>query len=90
MGIQISTRRDQLTITVDLLEMFKQPKRLTEVFYKSNMSYNQYIKYFNELIKLKFIDECDEFVKEFRISENGRKFLELMQIKEPEILEITH
>ena len=90
MEIQISTRRDQLTIMIDLLEMFKQQKRLTEVFYKSNMSYNQYIKYFNELIKLKFIDECDEFVKEFRISENGRKFLELMQIKEPEILEITH
>ena len=90
MGIQISTRRNQLTIMVDLLEMYKESKRLTEVFYKSNMSYNQYIKYFNELIKLKFIDECDEFVKEFRISENGRKFLELMQIKEPEILEITH
>ncbi len=90
MGIQISTRRDQLTIMIDLLEMFKQQKRLTEVFYKSNMSYNQYIKYFNELIKLKFIYECDELVKEFRISENGRKFLELMQIKESEILEITH
>ena len=90
MEIQISTRRDQLTLMIDLLEMFKQPKRLTEVFYKSNMSYNQYIKYFNELIKLKFIDECDEFVKEFGISENGRKFLKLMQIKEPEILEITH
>ncbi len=90
MGIQISTRRDQLTIMVDLLEMFKQPKRLTEVFYNSNMGYNQYIKYFNELTKLKFIDECDEFVQEFKISENGKKFLELMQIKEPEILEITH
>jgi len=75
---------------VDLLEMFKQPKRLTEVFYNSNMGYNQYIKYFNELTKLKFIDECDEFVQEFKISENGKKFLELMQIKEPEILEITH
>lgn len=70
--------------------MFKEPKRLTKVFYKSNMSYNQLIKYFNELIKLKFIDECDEVIREFIISENGRKFLELLQRKEPEILEISH
>ncbi len=90
MEIQISSRRDQLTIMVDLLEMFKQPKRLTKVFYQSNMGYNQLHKYFNELIKLKFIDECDEVIHEFIISENGRKFLELLQIKEPAILEISH
>lgn len=90
MSIQISSRRDQLTIMVDLLEMFKEPKRLTKVFYKSKMSYNQLSKYFNELIKLKFIDECDEVIHEFIISENGRKFLELLQIKEPVILEISH
>ena len=90
MGIQISSRRDQLTIMVDLLEMFKEPKRLTEVFYKSKMSYTQLSRYFNELIKLKFIDEYDEVIHEFIISENGRKFLELLQRKEPEILEISH
>ncbi len=70
--------------------MLKEPKRLTEIFYKSKMSYNQLSKYFNELIKLKFIDEYDEVIHEFIISENGRKFLELLQIKEPEILEISH
>ncbi len=90
MGFQISSRRDQLTIMADLLEMLKEPKRLTEIFYKSKMSYNQLSKYFNELIKLKFIDEYDEVIHEFIISENGRKFLELLQIKEPEILEISH
>lgn len=90
MGFQTSSRRDQLTIMADLLEMLKEPKRLTEIFYKSKMSYNQLSKYFNELIKLKFIDEYDEVIHEFIISENGRKFLELLQIKEPEILEISH
>ena len=90
MSIQTSNRRNQLTIMSDLLEMFKEPKRLTEIFYKSKMSYNQLSKYFNELIKLKFIDECDEVIHEFIISENGRKFLELLQIKEPAILEISH
>jgi predicted transcriptional regulator len=88
MGIQISSRRDQLTIMMDLLEMFKQPRRLTKVFYKSKMSYNQLTKYFNELIKLKFIDECNEVIQEFIISEKGREFLELLQIKEPVTLEV--
>lgn len=87
MGMQVSNRRDQLTIMVDLLELFKQQKRLTDVFYKSNMSYSQLNKYFNELSKLKFVDKCDEYVQEFVISSNGRKFLELMQVKE---IEISH
>ena len=77
-GIGVTTRRDQLTIISDLLEIVKQPQRLTHILYKSNMSYGQLSKYLDELIQLGFIETKTKPYRAFVITEKGKQFNEML------------
>jgi len=80
-GIGLTTRRDQLTIMFDLLEIVHQPQRLTHILYKSNMSYGQLSKYLDELTELGFLEIKTKPFRAFLITEKGKQFHEMLSIK---------
>ena len=80
-GIGITTRRDQLTIMSDLLEIVNQPQRLTHILYKSNMSYGQLSKYLDELTELGFLEIRTEPFRAFVITEKGKQFNDMLSTK---------
>ena len=77
-GIGVTTRRDQLQIITDLLEIVKQPQRLTHILYKSNMSYGQLSKYLDELIQLGFLETKTKPFRAFIITAKGKQFGEML------------
>ena len=80
-GIGITTRRDQLTIMSDLLEIINQPQRLTHILYKSNMSYGQLSKYLDELSQLGFLEVRTEPFRCFIITAKGKQFNDMLSSK---------
>jgi len=80
-GIGLTTRRDQLTIMFDLLEIVHQPQRLTHILYKSNMSYGQLSKYLDELTELGFLEIKTKPFRAFLITEKGKQFHEMLESK---------
>jgi len=80
-SIGVTTRRDQLTIMSDLLEITKQPQRLTHILYKSNMSYGQLSKYLDELTELGFIEVHSKPFRAFVITPKGKQFLDMLSSK---------
>ena len=80
-GIGLTTRRDQLTIMSDLLEIVKQPQRLTHILYKSNMSYGQLSKYLDELTELEFLEVRTEPFRSFVITAKGKQFNDMLSLK---------
>jgi len=80
-GIGVTTRRDQLTIIYDLLDIAQQPQRLTHILYKSNMSYGQLSKYLNELIQLGFLETKTKPFRAFVRTEKGKLFSDMLSIK---------
>ena len=77
-GIGLTTRRDQLTIMSDLLEIIKQPQRLTHILYKSNMSYGQLSKYLDELTELEFLEVRTQPFRSFVITPKGKQFNDML------------
>jgi len=80
-GIGLTTRRDQLTIMSDLLEIVQQPQRLTHILYKSNMSYGQLSKYLDDLTELGFIEIKMEPFRSFLITLKGKQFNDMLSAK---------
>ncbi len=80
-GIEVSSRRDQLTIISDLLEIVQQPQRLTHILYKSNMSYGQLSKYLAELSKLGLLETKTKPFRAFVRTEKGKQFHEMLSYK---------
>ncbi len=77
----LTTRRDQLTIMSDLLEIVHQPQRLTHILYKSNMSYGQLSKYLDDLTELGFLETRTKPFRAFIITEKGKQFYEMLASK---------
>ncbi len=77
----VTTRRDQLTIISDLLEIVHQPQRLTHILYKSNMSYGQLSKYLDDLTEMEFIEIRTEPFRAFIITAKGKQFNEMLSLK---------
>ncbi len=80
-GIGVTTRRDQLTIMSDLLEIVHQPQRLTHILYKSNMSYGQLSKYLDELTQLGFLEVRSKPFRAFVITPKGKQFHDMLSLK---------
>jgi len=76
--IRVNTRRDQITIMTDLLQIIQQPQRLTHILYRSNMSYGQLVKYLAEMIDLDMIEEMSEPFRAFKITSKGKIFLQMI------------
>jgi len=70
----VSSRRDKITIMADLLDIIQEPRRVTHILYKSNMSYVQLLKYLANLKDLGFAEEMKEPFRCYKITENGKIF----------------
>jgi predicted transcriptional regulator len=75
-------RRDKLAIMADLLDIMQEPRRLTHILYKSNMSYVQLVKYLETLIEMGFAEKTTEPYRAFGITSNGKLFMDLVKKKD--------
>lgn len=71
-------RRDELTIMTELLINMLEPRRLTHILYKTNLSYSQLRKYLSNLLHMGLAEEFDQPFRTFRITEKGRTFIDLI------------
>jgi len=76
--IRVNTRRDQITIMSDLLQIVQQPQRLTHILYRSNMSYGQLVKYLTDMIDLEMVEEKNDPFRAFTITSKGKIFLQIL------------
>ena len=76
--LRINTRRDQITIMSDLLQIVQQPQRLTHILYRSNMSYGQLVKYLTDMIDLEMVEEKNDPFRAFTITSKGKIFLQIL------------
>ncbi len=74
----VTGRRDKITIMADLLDIIQEPRRLTHILYKSNMSYVQLVKYLQNLKAMGFAMENDKPFRSFKITDNGKLFMDLV------------
>lgn len=74
----VNGRRDKITIMSDLLGIIQEPRRVTHILYKSNMSYVQLLKYLENLKEMGFAEEKAVPHRSFKITENGKLFMELV------------
>ncbi len=74
-----TSRRDKVTIMGDLLEIMQEPRRLTHILYKSNMSYVQLVKYLNNLMEMGFAEKIQEPHRAYGITTNGKLFMDLIK-----------
>jgi len=76
--LRVNGRRDKITIMTDLLNIIQEPRRVTHILYKSNMSYVQLLKYLANLKELGFAEEMKEPFRCYKITENGKIFKALV------------
>ena len=84
MGMALETlgvtgRRDKITIMADLLDVMQEPRRLTHILYKSNMSYVQLVKYLDNLIDMGLAEKKKEPFRSYTITDNGKLFRTLVK-----------
>jgi len=80
-GMGVATRRDQLTIMSDLLEIVQQPQRLTHILYKSNMSYGQLSRYLEDMTEMGFLETKSKPFRAYIITQKGKQFIDMLSIK---------
>ncbi len=72
-------RRDKVTIMGDLLNIMQEPRRLTHILYKSNMSYVQLVKYLDNLMDMGLVEKRKMPYRSFTITSNGKLFMDLVR-----------
>ncbi len=77
--LRVNGRRDKITIMGDLLEIMQEPRRLTHILYKSNMSYVQLVKYLDDLIGMGLAEKRQMPYRSFTITSNGKLFMDLIR-----------
>ena len=75
----VTCRRDKITIMGDLLNIIQEPRRLTHILYKSNMSYVQLVKYLNNLIDMGLAEKKHIPFRAYTITDNGKIFMNLVK-----------
>ena len=70
-------RRDKLDILLGILQLANVPIKKTHILYKANINFYQLTKYLNLLFDLKMLEEINEPFKAYRITERGRRMLDL-------------
>ncbi len=73
-----SGRRDKVRIMADLLNIMQEPRRLTHILYKSNMSYVQLVKYLDNLMEMGLATKITEPHRAFTITDNGKVFMKII------------
>ena len=74
-----SGRRDKVRIMADLLDIMQEPRRLTHILYKSNMSYVQLVKYLDNLMEMGLASKITQPHRAFTITDNGKMFMNLIR-----------
>lgn len=77
-SLGVNGRRDKITIMGDLLYIMQEPRRLTHILYKSNMSYVQLVKYLDDLIERGLVEKKVQPFKCYSITDNGKLFMNLV------------
>jgi len=72
-------RRDKVTIMGDLLDIMQEPRRLTHILYKSNMSYVQLVKYLNNLTEMGLAEKITIPHRAYTITTRGKLFMDLIK-----------
>ena len=75
----VTGRRDKITIMGDLLNIMQEPRRLTHILYKSNMSYVQLVKYLENLIDMGLAEKRQSPYRSYTITSNGKLFMDLIK-----------
>ena len=75
----VNGRRDKITIMGDLLNIMQEPRRLTHILYKSNMSYVQLVKYLDNLIDMGLAEKRQSPFRAYTITTNGKLFMDLIK-----------
>ncbi len=75
----VNGRRDKITIMADLLNIMQEPRRLTHILYKSNMSYVQLVKYLDDLMDMGLAEKRKMPFRSFTITSNGKLFMDLVK-----------
>ncbi len=75
----VSSRRDKIAIMGDLLTIMQEPRRLTHILYKSNMSYVQLVKYLENLIDMGLAEKRQSPYRSYTITSNGKLFMDLIK-----------
>lgn len=73
-----SSRRDTLEILSDLLANMKEPRRLTQLLYRSNLSYSQLKKYLTMLIEMGLAQHEKKPHSSYLVTEEGKMFIEMV------------
>ena len=74
-------RRDKVRIMADLLDIMQEPRRLTHILYKSNMSYVQLVKYLDNLMDMGLASKVTQPHRAFTITDNGKVFMNIIKGK---------
>jgi len=77
--LRVAVRRDKIRIMADLLGIMQEPRRLTHILYKSNMSYVQLVKYLDNLIEMGLAEKRQIPYRSFTITSNGKLFIDLIK-----------
>jgi len=77
--LRVNGRRDKITIMADLLDIMQEPRRLTHILYKSNMSYVQLVKYLDDLMNMGLAEKHKMPFRSFTITSNGKLFMDLVR-----------
>ena len=77
--LRVNGRRDKITIMADLLDIMQEPRRLTHILYKSNMSYVQLVKYLDDLMNMGLAEKRKLPYRSFTITSNGKLFRDLVR-----------
>ena len=75
----VTGRRDKITIMADLLDIMQEPRRLTHILYKSNMSYVQLVKYLDDLMDRGLAEKRKIPYRCYTITDNGKLFMQLVK-----------
>ena len=77
-----SGRRDTLKIISDLLENMKEPRRLTNLLYASNLSYNQLLKYIKIVKEMGLATEQQKPFHSYTVTADGEFFMQMVSKRE--------
>lgn len=74
-------KRSWPAITVDILEATLHPSNKMRVMYRSNLNFERFNKYLNDLLKKGFVEEMDDGNGRsvYKITGQGRTLLEVLR-----------
>jgi len=80
-------RRDTLMVLSDLLQNMKEPRRITNLLYSSNLSYAQLTKYLKMIKLMGLAQEKSKPFRSFMVTDDGKFFVTMVKRREEPTIE---